>query len=75
MTCIKCKQPMVGGEYELMAMDGMAGPRWTVGRRMCPDCRENMGRPKEVDLNCFEYIRPSRVGIRLRDGFALMNEA
>lgn len=73
MTCIKCKQPMLVGQYEVLSNDGER--HRIVDKRICLDCSENMGRPKDVDLDCFDYIRPSRVGVRLRDGFAMMHGA
>jgi hypothetical protein len=42
------------------------------GRRFCLDCSTNLARKPDAELDCHEYMRPWRIGKRLREGFILL---
>jgi hypothetical protein len=64
--CRSCNQPFVAvqrtaGVYGLI----------TVTRKICPDCRQNLGGDPVDEMDCVVYMRDSRVGARLVDGYRL----
>ncbi len=68
--CKSCKQPFVA-VHRIATVGGAA----EVRSQLCPDCAAGIGPKPAADLDCYEYSRPYRVGVRLRDGFAMLRGA
>lgn len=66
--CQSCKQPFVG-RHRIATVKGTVE---TVSH-VFPDCARRHGRARpEVEMDCIQYIRKSRLGMRLRDGYRLL---
>ena len=65
--CRRCRQPFVA-RHRIATVNGIV----ETLSRVCPDCAQNMGARPEVEMDCAQYIRKSRVGMRLRDGYRLL---
>jgi hypothetical protein len=67
--CARRKEPFMG--CQILHTHGLAA---TWRREVCQDCEPPKNRTEDTALDCAQYIRSDRVGVRLQDGFAMLLE-
>ena len=67
--CRSCRQPFVA-RHRVATVNGTVETR----SRICPDCAAELGATPEVEMDCTQYMRASRLSMRLRDGHWLLTQ-